>query len=125
MTRALVRQGWKVNHKRVERVMREAGLICRRRPHYVQTTDSKHSEPIYANLIKETSIEALNQCWVPDITYVHLPEGFAYLACVLDAYSRKCLGWCLSRRLDKRRASPSFGHGITTAPDRPWADPPF
>jgi putative transposase len=45
-------------------------------------------------------IESLNQCWVADLTYVHLPEGFVYLACVLDAYSRKCLGWSLSRKMD-------------------------
>jgi transposase InsO family protein len=81
-------------------VMQQAGLICRRKPRFVHTTDSKHSEPVYTNLIKELSIEALNQCWVADLRYVRLPEGFVYLACVLDAYSRKCIGWSLSRSLD-------------------------
>jgi putative transposase len=100
MTKALQRQGWKINHKRVERVMQQAGLICRRRPRYVHTTDSKHGEPVYANLMKDLSLEAPNQCWVADLAYVHLPEGFVYLACLLDAYSRKCIGWSLARKMD-------------------------
>jgi putative transposase len=100
MTKALKRNGWKINHKRVERVMREVGLTCRRKPRYVHTTDSKHGEPVYPNLIKDLPIEALNQCWVADLTYVRLPEGFVYLACILDAYSRKCLGWSLSRKME-------------------------
>lgn len=90
MTRTLKRQGWKINHKRVERVMKQAGLICRHKPRFGHTTDSKHSEPVYSNLIKELSIEALNQCWVADLTYVRLPEGFVHLADVLDACSHKC-----------------------------------
>ncbi|HEX4208456.1 MAG TPA: IS3 family transposase [Ktedonobacteraceae bacterium] len=100
MTKALKREGWKINHKRVERVMRQTGLNCRRKPRYVHTTDSHHGEPVYPNLIKELPIKALNQCWVADLTYVRLPEGFVYLACVLDAHSRKCLGWSLSRKMD-------------------------
>jgi putative transposase len=100
MTKALQRQGWKINHKRVERVMRQASLTCRRKPRYVHTTDSKHGEPVYPNLSKDLPIESLNQWWVADLTYVHLPEGFVYLACLLDAYSRKCIGWSLARRMD-------------------------
>ena len=80
--------------------MRQAGLTCRRKPRYVHTTDSKHGEPVSPNLIKELPIEALNQCWVADLTYVRLPEGFVYLACLLDAYSRKCIGWSLARKMD-------------------------
>ena len=71
--------------------MQQAGLTCRRKPRYVHTTDSNQSEPVYANLIKDLPIEALNQCWVADLTYVRLPEGFVYLACVLDSYSRTCM----------------------------------
>ena len=100
MTKALKRQGSPINHKRVERVMRQAGLTCRRKPRYVHTTDSKHGELVYPNLIKDLPIESLNQCWVADLTYVHLPEGFVYLACVLDAYSRKCIGWSLARKME-------------------------
>jgi putative transposase len=76
MTKALVRQGWKINHKQVERVMQQTGLTCRRKPRYAHTTDSKHGEPVYANLIKDLSIEAPKQCWGADLTFVRLPEGF-------------------------------------------------
>lgn len=100
MTKALQRQGWHINHKRVERVMKQTGLTCRRKPRYVHTTDSNHGEPVYANLVKDLVIQTPNQCWVADLTFVRLPEGFAYLACLLDAYSRKCIGWSLARRMD-------------------------
>ncbi len=97
---ALVRAGWKVNHKRVWRVMRQAGLLCRCKRRTVHTTDSKHSYQIYPNLVKELQVEAPNRCWVADLTYVRLPEGLVYLACLLNVYSRKCIGWSLSRRID-------------------------
>lgn len=100
MTKALVRAGSKVNHKRVLRVMRQAGLTCRLKRRRVRTTDSDHSYFTYPNLIKGFQVEALNRCWVADLTYVRLPEGFVYLACLLDAYSRKCIGWSLSRQID-------------------------
>ena len=66
----------------------------------MHTTDSKHSYQIYPNLVKGLQVEASNRCWVADLTYVRLPEGFVYLACILDLYSRKCIGWSLSRRID-------------------------
>jgi putative transposase len=100
MTKALARAGWKVNHKRVWRVMREARLTCRRKRRRVHTTDSKHSYQVYPNLVKGLQVEAPNRCWVSDLTYVRLPEGFMYLACLLDVYSRKCIGWSLSRHID-------------------------
>jgi putative transposase len=100
VTKALVRAGWRVNHKWVWRVMRQVGLTCRRKRRTVHTTDSKHSYQIYPNLVKGLQVEAPNRCWVADLTYVRLPEGFVYLACILDVYSRKCIGWSLSRRID-------------------------
>ena len=66
----------------------------------MHTTDSKHSYQIYPNLVIRLQVEAPNRCWVADLTYVRLPEGFVYLACLLDVYSRKCIGWSLSRRID-------------------------
>jgi putative transposase len=102
MTKALQRQGWQVNHKRVDRVMRQAGLTCRRKPRYVHTTDSHHGEPVYANLVKDLVIQTPNQCWVADLTFVRLPEGFASLVCLLDASTRKCIGWSLARKMDSR-----------------------
>jgi transposase InsO family protein len=104
VTKALIRSGWKVNHKRVRRVMKQAGLTCRRKRRTVQTTDSKHSYQTYPNLVKGLQVEAPNRCWVSDLTYVRLPEGFVYLACILDLYSRTCIGWSLSRRIDAQLA---------------------
>ena len=66
------------------------------------TTDSKHGLPVYPNLAKSLVLTGLNQLWVSDITYVQLLHGFVYLAVVLDAFSRKCLGWQLSRSIDAR-----------------------
>lgn len=80
--------------------MRQAGLRGLRKPRYVHTTDSNHGEPVYANLIKDLAIQTPHQCWVADLTFVRLPEGFAYLACLLDAYSPKCIGWSLARRME-------------------------
>src|SRR2546421_6777207 len=84
--------------------MRQAGLTCRRKRRTVHTTDSKHSYQVYPNLVKGLQVEAPNRCWVADLTYVRLPEGFVYLACILDLYSRKCIGWSLSRRIDAQLA---------------------
>ncbi len=75
-------------------------MICRRKRRTVHTTDSKHSYQIYPNLVKGLLVEATNRCWVADPTYVRLPEGFVYLACLLDVYSRKCIGWSLSLHID-------------------------
>lgn len=100
VTAELRRRGWAVNHKRVLRIMRQEALLCQLRRHFVPTTDSGHSFGIYTNLIKDTELDGLDQAWVADITYVRLPAAFCYLAAILDAYSRRCIGWCLSRRID-------------------------
>jgi transposase InsO family protein len=100
VTHALQRAGWTVNHKRVLRVMRQESLLCHLKRRFIVTTDGTHGYPIYPNLLAETTVTAPNQAWVADITYVHLPTTFVYLACVLDAYSRRCVGWKLSRQID-------------------------
>lgn len=100
VTVELRRRGWAVNHKRVLRIMRQESLLCQLRRRFVPTTDSGHSFGIYPNLIKDTELDGLDQAWVADITYVRLPSAFCYLAAILDAYSRRCIGWCLSRRID-------------------------
>jgi transposase InsO family protein len=99
-TKALQREGWTVNHKRVLRVMREASLLCQLKRRFVPTTDSRHGRPVYPNLIRELRVNRLDQVWVADITYIRLPTTFVYLACILDACSRRCIGWCLSRSID-------------------------
>jgi transposase InsO family protein len=100
VTAALRREGWSVNHKRVLRIMREESLLCQLKRRFVPTTDSAHSLGRYPNLIKDTRIDGLDEVWISDITYVRLPTTFCYLAAILDAYSRKCVGWHLSRFID-------------------------
>jgi transposase InsO family protein len=100
VTHALHREGWSVNHKRVGRVMRQESLLCHLKQRFLVTTDSTHGLPTYPNLLAEVALSAPNQAWVADITYVRLPTSFVYLACVLDAYSRRCVGWKLSRQID-------------------------
>jgi len=102
VTHALHREGWWVNHKRVLRVMREESLLCHLQRHFVVTTDSAHSYQTYPNLLAEAKLTGLDQAWVADITYIRLPTTFVYLACILDAFSRRCVGWKLSRQIDTR-----------------------
>lgn len=102
VTAALRREGWEVNHKRVLRIMREESLLCQLKRRFKATTDSAHSFKRYPNLIKDIEIDGLDQVWISDVTYIRLPTTFCYLAAVLDAYSRRCVGWHLSRRIDTR-----------------------
>ena len=107
VTKSLRRAGWSVNHKRVLRVMREESLLCQLRRRWVRTTDSKHGLTVYPNLLKQAGWQLLtkvDEAWVADITYIRLPGGFCYLAAVLDAYSRKVVGWELSQEIDARLA---------------------
>jgi putative transposase len=89
-----------VNHKKVLRLMRESDLLCRIRHRWVKTTDSKHHFPRYPNLIKGIVTTCLNQVWLSDITYIRIRTGFVYLAAILDAYSRKVIGYAVSTSLD-------------------------
>lgn len=100
VTAELRRRGWVVNRKRVLRIMREESLLCQIRRRFVPTTDSTHGFGIYPNLIKDMELDGVNQAWSSDITYIRLPTAFCYLAAVLDAYSRRCVGWRLSRLID-------------------------
>jgi transposase InsO family protein len=99
---ALRREGWSVNHKRVLRIMRQESLLCQLKRRFKPTTDSSHSFRRYPNLVKNMGLDGPDEGWVADITYVRLPNTFCYLAAVLDAYSRKCVGWHLSRFIDTR-----------------------
>jgi len=99
--RHLARQGVRVNSKRIRRVMRQNGLhpiVWRRQ---VKTTQSRHGFSIYPNLLKRRQVTGLNQVWVSDITYIRILTGFVYLAAMLDLYSRKVIGWAISKRLER------------------------
>ena len=100
ITSELQQGGFVVNHKRVLRMIREDNLLCVGRRSFVVTTDSRHSLPIYANLAREIKPTAINQLWVADITYIRLRTEFVYLAVVLDAFSRRVIGWALGRTLE-------------------------
>src|ERR1700685_4484312 len=91
-----------VNHKKIRRLMRDHDLHPRRRRRYVATTDSDHDQPIYPNRTKDLTIDGPNQLWVADITYVAIVEGFAYVAVILDACSRRAVGYAISRSIDVR-----------------------
>ncbi len=104
LTALLRREGQVVNHKRVLRLMREDNLLSLRRKKYVFTTDSAHTLPIYPNLARHAKLTGLNQLWVADITFIRLRNEFIYLAVVLDAYSRRVIGWDLGRTLQAELA---------------------
>lgn len=94
----------KVNHKKVLKTMKEHGLLCdnKRKAFKPQTTDSNHCHPVAPNRIKDMIPKTINEVWVSDITYIPLRNGFAYLAVVMDRFSRKCLGWKLSKKIDSK-----------------------
>jgi putative transposase len=100
ITAELHRRGVIVNHKRVLRLLREDNLLCLRRQAFVRTTDSNHKLTVYPNLARGLELSNINQLWVSDITYIRLRREFVYLAVILDAYSRRCIGWALSRHID-------------------------
>lgn len=100
VTKALQRAGQPINHKRVLRIMREESLLCHLKRHFVHTTDSHHPYPVYPNLVNGHTPDAPDRIWVADLTYIRLRNEFVYLACIVDAYSRRCVGWNLSRRMD-------------------------
>ena len=104
LTALLRREGHVVNHKRVLRLMREDNLLSLRRIKYVFTTDSRHTLPVYPNLARHMTLTGLNQLWVADITFIRLRNEFVYLAVVLDAYSRRVIGWDLGRTLEAELA---------------------
>jgi putative transposase len=103
VTKTLKRQGWRINRKKVLRVMRKESLLCQLKRGFKPTTDSSHSLKTYPNLIKDAvPVDAPNRAWSADITYVRLPANFCYLASIIDEYSRYCVGWALSRWIDTR-----------------------
>ena len=120
ITAELKRRGWAVNHKRVGRIMREDNLLCLRKRKFVITTDSNHNLRVYPNLAGTMELTGIDQLWRADITYIRLETEFVYLAVVLDAYSRRVVGWALDRNLEDdlaiaalkmafRRRKPSAG----------------
>lgn len=113
VTRELVRRGWHVNHKRVLRIMREESLLCQIKKRFViTTTNSRHGFPVYPNVLVDAALSAPDQAWVADFTYIRLRSAFVYLACILDAYSRRCVGWHLSHEMNTQMTSRALQQAI-------------
>ena len=123
VTAELRRQGWVVNHKKVLRLLREDNLLAVKKRRFVLTTETSPFLPVYPNLARWLEVDGLDQLWVADITYIRLRETFVYLAVVLDAFSRRAIGWelgetlgaelalaALRQALDTRRAGPGLVH---------------
>jgi transposase InsO family protein len=100
ITAELKRQGWKVGPNRVRRLMREDNLLCAWKRKFVVTTESNHGLKVYPNLAGGMELSGINQLWVADITYIRLETEFVYLAVVIDAFSRRVIGWALDRTLE-------------------------
>ena len=100
VTKALQRENFKINHKKVLRLMHENDLLCRVKRRSSKTTNSRHGYPRYPNLIKGMTIRRLNEVWLSDITYIRIRTSFVYLAAILDACSRRVVGYAISARLE-------------------------
>jgi putative transposase len=120
ITATLRQQGWKCNHKRVERLMRAGGLQARARKRFrVMTTDSNHDGPIAPNRLAGFQASRSNQAWAVDITYVPTQEGWLYLAGVLDLYSRKLVGWAMADHLETSLPLAALQMGLQRRDPRP------
>ena len=100
ITRELRRRGWTVNPKRVYRLLREDNLLCARKRKFVVTTNSNHGLRVYPNLAADMAPTGVDQLWRADITYIRLREEFVFLAVILDAFSRRVIGWALDRTME-------------------------
>ncbi|MBI4607860.1 MAG: IS3 family transposase [Candidatus Rokubacteria bacterium] len=118
---ALVRRaGWAVNHKRVLRLMRTDNLLCLRRRAFVPaTTDSRHAWRVVPNLARDLVLTGLDQLWVADLTYLRLLEEFAFLAVVLDAFSRRVIGWAVEGHLKASLALAALHMALAARRPRP------
>jgi transposase InsO family protein len=104
VTAELHRRGAAANHKRVLRLMRQDNLLCLRKRGFIRTTDSRHGLAVYPNLVPGLAVPGINRLWVADITYIRLLREFVYLAVILDAFSRRCIGWALEHYLEAELA---------------------
>ena len=117
ITKQLQRNGQKVNHKRVLKIMRIQGLTRKIKRFRICTTNSNHGFKTYPNLVKNLEVINLNQVWVADITYTPLQHGFAYLTVIMDRFSRKCIGWQLSRNIDAQLCLDAPGMALNDRQD--------
>lgn len=119
ITVLLKREGFAVGAKRVRRIMRQDNLLAIRRRKFVVTTDSEHTFEIFPNLAQHLELTDINQLWAADLTYVRLEIEFAYLALVLDAYSRRVIGWAANRAIDTRLVLEALEKAIISRRPKP------
>ena len=118
--RELRAHGLRVSKKRIERLMRENGLVARRKRRFVHTTDSRHDQPIAPNVLaRNFNVGATNEAWVGDVTYIPTREGWLYLAVLLDLFSRRVVGWATSAANDRELALRALDHALRTRRPRP------
>jgi putative transposase len=115
----LRRRGMQVNHKRVSRLMQEDNLLAIGRRRYVITTDSNHELDVHVNLACRLKLTGINQLWIADLTYIRLENEFVYLAAVLDAWSRRVIGWAVDRSLAARLAVTALQRAINARTPSP------
>jgi len=114
ITAQLRREKVIVNHKKVLKMMKELGVQGRIKRKYISTTNSRHNNKIYANLIKDKKISGINQVWCADITYIRILNGFIYLAAIIDIYSRKIMGYAIGKTLSPKLAIIALNIAIAT-----------
>jgi transposase InsO family protein len=120
VTHALARSGWQVNHKRVPRIMQEESRLGHLKKRFViATTNAHHRFPIYPNVLAGVVLERPDQAWVADLTSIRLQSAFVYLACMLDAFSRRCVGWHLSREMTTQLTLTALKHAIAQRHPQP------
>jgi transposase InsO family protein len=119
VTKHIERHGFAVGAKKVRRLMREDNLLAIRRRKFVVTTESDHAFRIHPNLAQHLELTDVNQLWVADITYVRLQDEFVYLAVVLDAYSRRVIGWALGRTLESCLTGDALHKAIASRQPKP------
>jgi putative transposase len=113
LTAELRHRGFSANHKRVVRLMRLDNLLSLRRSAFVSTTDSDHEFEVHVNLASRMQLSGMDQLWLADITFVRLRQEFVYMAVLLDAFSRKVVGWALDRSLAAQLAVEALQQAVT------------
>lgn len=109
----LKRNGVDIGERRLRRIIRKFELQIKPKRRFVKTTDSNHKFNVYKNLIHEMTVDNINQVWVSDITYIRINNGFIYLAVILDVYSRRVVGWAISKKIDGQLALNALTLAIT------------
>jgi transposase InsO family protein len=112
VTAALRRQGMIVNHKKVAKIMKKMGIACRKRKRFAVTTNSNHGFKTYPNLARDLVVDRIDKLWCADITYIRIATAFVYLAAIIDAFSRKIVGYAIGKTLAAELATQALKMAI-------------